>query len=167
LQNSQISPAGADYRNLLLSDEWPEGYEDSELVNVYENIIIELQEIRGVKFYENHIEKEKAKQYDLLRIRALEFACMAGYMGFYNQRDEILKAFKFKGIKTLQDIDSKKQQIIQKLEIEHSENQNKHYVKLNFEDILTDLKHSFPGVVFDYNITVAEYESWQKKIKNG
>jgi len=164
LLNSQALNNGlSDVRHLLVDDEWPEGYYDDRLAEVSEKIMLEWQQLRGDKFYSNHFNVKSNRNKDILRLRALEFVFECYKFGFKEYAVEVIQAFKFKGITELNDITRKHQQIIQKLDIEKEEESGEFKIYI-FEDLITPIEEEFK-ITVDYNITVAKFESWNKRLK--
>ena len=170
LQNSQIKNNGYfDLKHLLVSDDWPDNYQDETLVDNYNAIMIEWQELRGDNFYLNNFDKQTSKQYDLLRIHALELINKCFYLGFEDIINEISEKFRFRGITSKEIVLSKIEQIKQKLELEEEEKTE--FKKINLSDLLNDLRIGFGKknilIQIDNNITVSDYESLRKRIING
>lgn len=133
-------------------------------------------------------DKEDVKLYDVLRMKALDVSFRLHGIVEYSEEfvkffeDEELKSlvddlkgietnlldeFRFKNLKTRNDIEQKSKQIQQKLIDRHKEQQEKAEKtgKWNFEDMVIPIEIHYK-INVDPEITCAKYAGYIKRIKN-
>lgn len=195
LQNSVDENGVADARHLLVDEVWPEGYEDSELIIVYDRIRKEWNKLNGEEINEEQLYYEKdAHLYDMAKMQCLDCAhrmigvsevwefqsIIAGAEGLEDysrfleneskelrdNANDLLKNYGFK-LSSKQDIEQKYKQISQKV-INNVKEKRREFKKINlvFEDFIIPIATTFKMNPVDlYDITCAMYISFVNRMK--
>lgn len=167
----------ADARHILVVDEWPEDYSDPELVIVADKIMQEWEGLRGENlFYSRQLNLLMQINKDRLRADALLLVSKAirinsilfdGELAYFINK--ILSDFKFQNLKSYEEIINKHNQIVNKINNRLGQIQNNksgsesEYLK--FEDLIAEVEDKLPNVKCDFDITVAKYEAFKRRIK--
>lgn len=174
-----------DLRYLLDVDELPENYDVSGLFDIYEDIMIEDDELRGDRLYADFIEesayanKKKIKLTAIIAIQELE-NCTLFFPDLKEKVDYYSKQFKIKE-RTYEDRERACKRIIQDIQIQALKNlcpvcggENKNCKscegtgkvknnKLDYGGLIADINH-YTGVRL-IDPTVAEYRRHEKYMK--
>jgi len=182
LQNSVDENGVADARHILIDEVWPEDYEDSNLIQAVEKIMIEWNKLNGIEHdMDELLYKQDSNLYDRAKLEALELAYIccnlaesAEILGNIKEKelclkecDDILNKFNIYGLKTKHDIEQKSKQIEQKIKDDIKENirKHKHKKNINFYDLIIPIEIYFKKDI-DENITCAKFISYVNKLKN-
>jgi len=151
-------------RHLLISDEWPEDYQDAELYTIANDIFQEWDKLSGEGNYKNSL-KEKGLQnkqhkkikflygiiklYELDKKLAFEILKSQGYK--YKTIDEVIRSLENR----LFDI---------KVEEERKKADESKKDKFTFNDLIIPIESHF-RIQIDYNIPVAKYLAYKNRMK--
>lgn len=154
---------------LLVDEDFPADYFDEDLRSVANTIMLEFDTLRGGNQYESWIRESGYKQNQENKIVVL-----AGILQLFNtEPDRALYVIKECGLKykTAKQVEKALNSRLFDQKVERIKEEAENIIKeknnevWTFEDACTLIEENFKGVILDYDITVAKYCSWEKKLK--
>jgi hypothetical protein len=135
--------------------------DEQELIAAFDKIVLEYEDLKKTREYQNHLQKEDSKIYRKYQYLALHVALHAVTLKNFKSANEIIEAFKF-------DIKPEPESILHLIksfenifEIEKINQAKEIKEPTNWEDMRVFI-HQTLNILPEYDCTVAQYCSYEK-----